>query len=689
MSQDTAPEAPPETERRPVTETLHDVEIEDPYRWLEADDDEVQEWVAAQNEFTDARLAGETRERLHPRLSALSAITDYGPVTVRGGVHFQQIEAPDEDHPVLYVREDLGEDANGDGDGGDGKRALVDPNEWDGASLDWFVPSPDGDLVAYGKAEGGTEQYDIFVIDLDGEAVDRVESVGRGGGIAWTDDGFYYMATGGADGEGSQLDKEVRFHEVGTDGADRRFDLEMGERTWPGTSTADDGTLVLSLEEMSLRSDVYVMGPDDDEPRPAITGYDASFHPAARGDTVYVHTDYGADNWRLLAAPVEQFREGDLDPDALREAVPEHEDVLAGVAVTDAGVVAHHRRDANSTLSVYEDGERVREIDLPEHSSVRGLEGEHDGAAAFYLVEGFDRPTAVVRLDPETGERETVERQTVAVDVDFEIEVEQAFFESDDGTKVPAYVVHRADLATPAPAVVYGYGGFRNSLTPGFDRYRLPFLRAGGVWVQANLRGGSEYGEAWHRAGMRERKQNVFDDLYAVAEGVVDDGVADPDALAVQGGSNGGLLVGAAITQRPDLWTAAVCGVPLLDMLRFHRFLLGEAWTNEYGSPDDPDAFEYLRAYSPYHNVFAEDAAAYPDTLLWTAAGDTRVHPSHARKMAALLQDVSEGEVLLRTITETGHGVGTPTEVTVRRLLDQQTFLFDRLGLTAPAPPAE
>ncbi|PSQ18441.1 S9 family peptidase [Halobacteriales archaeon QS_8_69_26] len=669
--------APPETERRQVVEEVHGHEITDPYRWLEGDDEDVEEWVAAQNEYADRLLDTPTREALRPRMESLAETESHFPVQVAGGTYFQRVEPAGADHPVLQVREDRDADPE----------TLVDPNEWaEGRSMDWYVPSHDGDLVAYGTAEGGTEQYDIVVIDLDGEEVDRVDGVGRSQ-VAWYDGGFYYLQTGSAgegDPTGGQLDKRLRRHDL--DGTDELLADGFAPDVWPAVDAAEDGRAVVTLSEMSVRSDLYVYAPGDDELTPVIVGEDATFQASVHDDTVYVYTDYDAPRGRVLAAPFEDLTGGEVDPDELRTVVPEGEAVFRGYDLADDLLVAHHHRDAVSELSVYdpETGERLRGIDVPETSRVLGVSANPDERELFYRVEGFDRPPSVRRADPGSGESEFRSGTSVDLVEDLDLSVRQEWFESADGTDLPAFVVHRAGLDPaedgPLPTVLYGYGGFRNNMTPGFRTYALPFLADGGVYVQAVLRGGSEYGEPWHEAGMREHKTNVFEDFEAVGEGLVDRGYTDTDRLAALGGSNGGLLVGAAITREPDLFGAAVSAVPLLDMLRFHRFLLGEAWTNEYGSPEDPEAVEWLLEYSPYHDV---ESRPYPATLFRTAAGDTRVHPSHARKMAALLQEMSTSEepVLLRTITETGHGVGTPTSVQVRKSLDQWTFLYDQLGL--------
>lgn len=693
----------------------------DPYRWLEADDDEVHEWVAAQNEYADGVLDTGTAERLRERFEAVARVTDYGPVTPAGGRYFQTVEGPAEDHGVLYVRESV--DAE--------PRALVDPNGFDAeaASMNWFDVDPDGERVAYGYDEGGTEQYDVRVVDVDsGDVVDEVPDAGRVDptGLAWADDGVYYVRTGGAGGESGadQLHRVLCYHAHGDDpSADRRITDAFGEHDWPQVERdRETGTLLAAVHEGTTHSRVYLVDEDatdpgsgddpgtgpsdvptsDDDDRdtdaddydtdddgvlvPLLTDVEASFRPHVNDGTVYVTTNYDAPFSRVLAVPVAEAAAGDpLDPDAMAEPVPETDAVLRGVAFAGDRLLAHHARDASAELSRWGDGERVETLPTPEVCSVTGLAGDESDAGdpdeAFFVAETFDAPPRVRRYDFADGRAETLARPDVDLEVD--VAVSREFFESADGAEVPAFIVHREGLDPDgdAPTVLYGYGGFRIPQTPSFGRFRGPFLAAGGVFVVACLRGGTEYGEPWHEAGMRGNKQNVFDDFYAVAEGLVEAGYTNTDRLAAYGGSNGGLLAGAAVTQRPDLWGAVLSAVPLLDMLRFHEFLLGEYWTVEYGSPDDPDAFDYLRAYSPYHNV---EERAYPPILFATAAGDTRVHPSHARKMTALLQErnTADTPVVLRTETDTGHGVGKPTEVVVRERAERWAWFCDRLGVS-------
>jgi prolyl oligopeptidase len=673
-------ETPPDTRREPVTETLHGEEITDPYRWLEADtgDEAVREWTTAQNEYADAVLDTDTREALRPRLEALARVTDYGAVTVAGGRYFRTIERPAEDHAVLYVQSAL--DAE--------PRPLIDPNEFDGeaASMNWFVVGPDGDRVAYGYDEGGQEQYDIRVIDVgSGDRLEEVPDVGRANpaGFAWTNNGFYSVRTGGPDDEdGGQLDRALYYHEHGDDSTDDRLvAADFGRRELPVLTTDDEGTCFVAVNEGWDTTELFRLDESRGDPLvPLLVGLDATVEVTAGDDKLYLQTDHGADRGRVVAVPLDEAREGErLSLAEFPEAIPETEDVLQGVTPVGDALAAVHLRDASSVASLWRGGKRAATVPTPHLCTVspESLDADDEGTELFHVVEDFAEPPRVRRYDVATGACEVLAQ--AHADLGIEVTAERCFFESADGTEIPAFIVTAAETDPDAdtPAVVYGYGGFRIAQTPAFRRFAAPFLGAGGAVVVACLRGGSEYGESWHRAGTFGDKQNVFDDCYAVAEGLAGES-ADPDRLAIWGGSNGGLLAGAALTQRPDLWAAVLCEVPLLDMLRFHRFLLGESWTSEYGSPEDPDAFDYLRAYSPYHNVTER---AYPPTLFTTALGDTRVHPSHARKMTARVQanQTANAPVVLRTETDTGHGVGKSTKRIVREQVDRWTWLCDRL----------
>ncbi|ELZ47922.1 prolyl oligopeptidase [Halorubrum coriense DSM 10284] len=728
MSRRSAPApSPPETRREVVTETLHGVDVDDPYRWLEADDDAVREWTDEQNAHVDAALDDGLRDRLRPRFADLVEVADYGPITVREGRYFATVREPGADHARLVVR-----------DAPDGEdRVLVDPNAWPAnrdddrppRSMAWYVPSHDGERVAIGVTEGGDENYDVRVLSVpdpsepgdespategDGAGVEEVAVLpdrGRvnAGSLAWAADGggLVYVATGGA-ADGAQMDKEIRRFRFADGPDDETVLLEHDDQhVWPRvTVDPDSGLLAVAFSEMVGGTEWYVHV--DGDLRPVLTDTDAETSVRFHDGTAFVSTDHGAPRRRLLACSVDRFREGDLSFEECREVLPGSEGIIQSVVPTPERLLVHRQRDAHSRLSVHDrDGTRLSEVSLPSYCSVTWVSGNRDAPEAFFGLTGFDRPPAVRGLDladaPEVEDDEAVgnvrdeaehdedgdapEISSTAIDsvdlpVPDDLVVEQRFVDSTDGAEVPVFVCYREDVAVdgPRPTQLYGYGGFRNSITPSFGRFRLPFLADGGAFAAVCARGGYEYGEPWHEAGMLGDKQHTFDDFVAAGEALCESGLTDTDHLAVAGGSNGGLSVGAVVTQRPDLWAAAQCAVPLLDMLRFHRFLLGESWTTEYGHPEDPEAFEYLRAYSPYHNVDPE--ATHPPVYFTTAASDTRVHPSHARKMAARLQNEAEGgPFLLRTKSETGHGVGKPASMIVDEQTDSWAFCYEQLGV--------
>ena len=712
--------SPPPTDRTDTVETLHGEEIADPYRWLEATDERVAAWEAAQNEYTDAFVETETREALRPRFEALAHHETYHLPTPRGGRYFQRIEAADADQPRLTVRERLDEEP----------RTLVDPTDLgETTALSWAVPDRSGELVVYGLMDGGTEAYDLRVIEVEGgEEVDRIDDVGRCGpsAVAWDDAGFYYLATGSA-ADDTLLEKELRYRSTDgddrfvTEGTDRLVTDEIPERRWPHVQVdRTSGLVLVSLVELASDTELFVLDRNGDEEGdeagtlvPLVTDVDAALDPLVHDGRVYLRTNHEAPRFRLLGADAVGLLEmvangtggssvGDevsdeidsLDAfDAFDTVLPEGDDVLYGVVAAGDGLAVHRLRDAASVVSLHDaDGTERHELSLPGYAGVArdGLAGNPDGPEAFVAVGGFDRPTGIVHADvgSDAGPDDltVVQDPGLPVELDpragLDLTVERRWVDSRDGTRVPVYVVHRADLEPDGdtPTVLTGYGGFRIPRLPGFDPYRLAFLADGGVFAQACLRGGLEFGEEYHERGSRAHKHHVFEDFEAAAEGLVEWGYTNPARLAIWGGSNGGLLVSAAMTRRPELYGAVVCAVPLCDMLRFHRFLLGATWTPEYGSPDDPDAFEWLRAYSPYHNVVKTD---YPATLVLTAAGDTRVHPGHARKMAARLQAATTGDapICFRSDDEAGHGVGTPTSLEVEQQLDRWTFVYEMLGV--------
>jgi prolyl oligopeptidase len=677
----------PDTPREIVVEELHGHEITDPYRWLEhADSAATRDWVVQQNDYTASLLeAVPGRAAIRDRLTELYSIGGVGAPTVRNGRYFYQRRDGTQNQPVLYGR-----------DGRDGvERMLIDPNaasEEGTVVLDWWYPSADGTLLAYGFSSNGDEWSTLHLLDVASGRLlsDRIERT-RYSSLAWLPDnsGFYYTRYPYpgevAQGEENYWNK-FYFHRVGTDAADdaELHVTDMAREDMPSLSTSPDGRfLVASIFKGWDRSNLYVraLATVDAPFFPIAEGEDAIFEAVVDGETLYIHTNLDAPRYRLFRVPAahpgREFWE---------EIIPERDDaVLESIALAGDGIVAVYLRNATSELSVFDRaGRLLHRPELPALGTVTALTGNRDEPEAFFGFESFTVPSTVYRLD--LAQRDSSVWASVEAEVRSDnYTVQQGWYTSRDGTRVSIFLVHRRDLdrSRPHPTVLTGYGGFNVSRTPMFFRNALLWLEHGGVYALPNLRGGGEYGEEWHRAGVLDRKQNVFDDFIAAAEYLIEEGYTDSSHLAISGGSNGGLLVGAALTQRPDLFRAVVCQVPLLDMLRYHQFLIARLWIAEYGSAENPDQFPFIYAYSPYHRV--REGERYPAILFTTAESDTRVDPLHARKMAALLQSVnaSDNPILLRVETRAGHGVGKPIAKVIDEQTDVWTFLFWQLGVEA------
>jgi prolyl oligopeptidase len=580
---------------------------------------------------------------------------------------------------------------------------LLDPNTLaaDGTvALDWWYPSRDGKLVAYGLSKDGNEQSTLHVREVAG-GKDRPDVIGRtrACSLTWLPDGsgFYYTRYPAAAKRGEEnYNRRVFFHRLGDDpaGDAEVFGDGRAKEDWPNVSLSPDGRwLVVTVQQGWARAEVYFKDRTRDGATftPLIEGVNALFTVVPRNEGFYVHTNDGAPRYRV-------FRADPLKPARAdwKEIIAEGPDVLEGVAVIGDCVLGQFLHKSSARLRLFDrDGRPLTpnpspsrgegsdgEVKLPMLGSLTGLGGEWDGDEAFFGFQSFTLPQTVYRIDLKTG-RPAVWEQ-VKADIDFSAyQVEQVSYRSKDGTAVTMFLAHKKELKPDGktPTLLHGYGGFNVSLTPSFNATRFLFLERGGVLAVANLRGGGEQGEEWHRAGMLARKQNVFDDFLAAAEWLIDHRTTDRDHLAIQGGSNGGLLVGAALTQRPDLFRAAVCQVPLLDMVRYHRFLIARLWIPEYGSAENEQDFRWLYAYSPYHRV--KDGTKYPAVLLATAEADSRVDALHARKMAARLQaaTASDRPVLLRLEPKAGHGAGKPRGKLLEELTDTWSFLFWQLGI--------
>ncbi|HLZ69371.1 MAG TPA: prolyl oligopeptidase family serine peptidase [Dehalococcoidia bacterium] len=679
---------PPDTRVAPVDEIFHDEHVPDPYRWLEdGGSAEVRAWTAAQNARTSAVLdAVPGREALQRRLAELLSVGWVGVPEPRGGRLFYERREGTQNQPVLYVREEP--------DGAE--RALVDPNVLSAAgtvALDWHFPSNDGRLLAYGLSSDGSEQSTLHVLDVDtGEPLPDTISRTRHISLAWLADGsgFYYtrLPAPGSVPDGEEgYHRRVLLHRLGDDpdGDALVWSERRDMRESPSVELSDDGRWLLLIVDLGWQqADVYLRDLHDPAGGWITVAEDieALFSGEVHGETLYLTTNLDAPRSRLLAVPLTHARR-----ERWREIVPERDDaILEGARIVGGRLALHYMVNAQSRLELRSlDGAEAEDVPLPGAGSVTGLGGERGGDALYIGYTSFTVPAAVYRRALAGGA--VSEWAGVPGGIDpAAVAVRQVWYGSTDGARVSMFIVAPTGVALDGdrPVLLSGYGGFNISLTPAYSAATAFWLEQGGIFAQPNLRGGGEYGEAWHRAGMREQKQHTFDDFIAAAEWLIAAGSTRPERLAIRGGSNGGLLVGAAITQRPDLFRAAVCAVPLLDMLRFHRFLIAQLWTTEYGSAEDPEQYRWLRAYSPYHRVQA--GTRYPAVLFTTAESDSRVAPLHARKMAALLQRVSgatpaKGPILLRVETQAGHGQGKPLAKTIEEQADIWRFICDQLGV--------
>ena len=682
------PLAYPETRTVAQVDDYHGVRVPDPYRWLEQDvreSDAVADWVARQNALTFDYLAGlPQRAAIRARLAALWDYERYSVPVRKGGRLFFRRNDGLQDQAVLYVQE-----------GPDGPpRVLLDPNGWsdDGTvALAEAYPGPDGRYLAYTVQDGGSDWRTARIVDVDsGEVLAETLEWLKFTGIAWAGDGFYYSRYPRPEEDdrytGLNTDQSVWFHTLGTDQADDRLVYRRPDHPEWGFSPAvshDGRHLVIEVwHGTDDRNQVVHQNLSDPDAQPdmLVSGFDAGYtFIGALDGTLYFLTNADAPNGRIVArAPA-------VDA-GWREVVAESGRVLEQASLVGGRLIARYLEDARSAVTVFDSaGEPVRDLELPGVGSVAGFAGDPDRPETYFSFESFNNPGEIWRYDVVTGERTRFRRIEADVNPDDYV-VKQVFFTSKDGTRVPMFVTHRRgiELDGSHPTLLYGYGGFNVSLTSDFSVTRLAWLEMGGVYAVANLRGGGEYGETWHEAGTGLDKQNVFDDFIAAAEYLIEQGYTRSERLGIFGGSNGGLLVGAVTNQRPDLFGAAVPAVGVMDMLRFHRFTAGRFWTDDYGSAEDPDAFEALYAYSPYHNI--EPGRCYPPVLATTADTDDRVIPGHSFKYIARLQAAQgcDNPILIRVETRAGHGAGKPTGMIIDEYADRWAFLARHLGLELP-----
>ncbi|WP_271078242.1 prolyl oligopeptidase family serine peptidase [Aurantiacibacter sp. MUD61] len=681
----------PETRQGDVVETIFGEEVADPYRWLEDDvrnNEEVADWVERQNALTDSYLELlPAREWFSERIGELFDYERFGIPTARGDRYFYTRNSGLQNQSPLYVQDGLtGE-----------RRVLIDPNEWadDGATaLAGWVPSPDGSKLLYSVQDGGSDWRIVRVLDVEtGEHIGGEIRWVKFSGLSWVgEEGFVYSRfpepEEGEDFQALNLNQSVYYHALGTDQAADQLVYATPDapeqNNFAGTS--DDGRwmTILSSTGTDSRYEVNLVdldARDEDGWRiiPLVEGFDHSWDQIGNvGSTLYFTTNHEAPLYRIVSIDMDNPQAG------WTEIVAERDQPIAGASMVGDHLVVEYLEDASSSAYVMTlEGELVREIEFAGLGSAGGFGGNADSNETFYSFSSFNRPGTIYRYDVATGENTIFAAPEVGFDPE-DFVVEQRFYESLDGTRVPMFIVRRADVAASGeavPTLLYGYGGFDISLTPGFSPSRLAWVEAGGAFVMANIRGGGEYGRAWHDGGRRANKQNVFDDFISAGEFLISEGVTPEDGLAIQGGSNGGLLVGAVANQRPDLFAAGNAAVGVMDMLRFDQFTAGRYWVDDYGYPDREEDWRILRAYSPYHNI--QPDTDYPALLVTTADTDDRVVPGHSFKYTAALQAENLGErpQLIRIETRAGHGSGKPTDKAIEEASDIAAFLAYWTGL--------
>ena len=678
----------PETAKTDVVDTYFGTSVPDPYRWLENDTSaQTAAWVAAQNKVT-----GEYLSKIPFRgalLRRLTAVADYektgAPAKKHGKYYFYKNDGL-QNQSVLYVQNSLDGEA----------RVMLDPNKLsaDGTvALTGTSFSHDGKYMAYTISRSGSDWTEIYVIDTEsGQTLDDHIVWAKFTGAAWHGDGFYYSAydapEAGKEYSNVNENHKIYYHKLGTpQSADRLvYENKAYPKRFYSASVSDDETLLFVYESGDGAGNaLYVKDlTKPDAPLTAMaTDMRYQYYPVETIDgKTYIFTNYGAPRYRIMATTADKPAQKDWT-----EVVAEGQSVLSGVQVIGGKLLLTYDKDVANHAYLYSlDGKMEHEVNLPGLGSV-GFSGDKDDRECFFTFTSFTIPGAVYRYDIGQNTYSLLRAPKVDFDSDGFI-TEQVFYPSKDGTRIPMFLTYKKGLKRDGrnPVYLYGYGGFNISLNPGFSSSRIPFLESGGIYAQANLRGGGEYGEEWHQAGTKMKKQNVFDDFIAAAEWLIKNGYTGKDKIAIVGGSNGGLLVGACMTQRPDLFRVAVPQVGVMDMLRYHKFTIGWNWASDYGTSDDSkEMFEYLKSYSPLHNL--KKGTRYPATLVTTADHDDRVVPAHSFKFAATLQECNDGThpTLIRIDRKAGHGAGKPMSKVLEEQADIYGFIMHNLGMNFPA----
>jgi len=677
----------PETRRASTIDNYFGVDVPDPYRWLEDyDSGEVHSWVDAQNNLTEYYLdLVPEREAIRDRLGQLWDYEKYGLPIEKGGRYFYTLQDGLQDQPVLYWTESL----NGR------PIELLDPNKLssDGTiSLSTYQVSWDGRYLAYALSDGGADWRTWYVREVNtGEDLpDKLEWT-KFTGVAWTPDnrGFFYgryeQPLYGEE-DSAIFNQRIFYHELGNDYYDDELIFESPQNPdWliSPIVTEDGSTLILHINQSTEEKNrIYLK--DLKSPNspvvPLLDDFDAQYiYLGNDGSRFWFKTNLNAPNGRVIEIDVEiPARSNWL------EVVPERAEAIESASLVGDRIFVNYLQDARSAIEMYDlSGRALGRVDLPGLGTASGFSGEMNADETFYVYTDFTTPATIYRYDLSADESEVYRQPFVDFDP-AQFEIKQVFYTSKDGTQVPMFIAHKRGIQLDGnnPTLLYGYGGFNIALTPVFSVSRTVWMEMGGVFALANLRGGGEYGQAWHEAGTKMQKQNVFDDFIAAGEWLIDNGYTNPDKLAIQGGSNGGLLTGAVLLQRPDLIGAVIVQNGVLDMLRYHKFTIGWAWASDYGtSEESASMFRELHRYSPVHNAYP--GRSYPSTLITTADHDDRVVPAHSYKFAAALQRAqgSADPILIRIQKRAGHGAGKPTSIILDEVADLWAFLVRELEM--------
>ncbi|MFL6237830.1 MAG: prolyl oligopeptidase family serine peptidase [Thermoanaerobaculia bacterium] len=676
----------PESRRVEQVDEYHGVKVADPYRWLEdLDSQQTRDWVAAQNRLTSAYLAAiPEREPIRKRLTELWNYERYSVPMQRGGRYFFTRNDGLQNQNVLYRIDTLGGQP----------RLVLDPNtlSQDGtiAMTGWSV-SEDGRLLAYGLSSGGSDWQEWRVRDVEtGRDLPDVLRWVKFSLAAWTHDnkGFFYSRYDepreGRPLEEANFYQKLYYHRIGTPQSADELVYQRPDSKEMGfiAAVSEDGRYLIIQAWKGTETENAIFYKDLQQPGSKVVElldrFDAAYAFIENdGPVFWLQTDLGAPRGRVIAVDVR-----DPAREKWRELIPQGPETLQGVACLNDTFVALYLKDAHSQVRQFDlSGKPLREVELPGLGSAEGFTGRRRDRETFFSFSSFTAPGTIYRYDLETG-KETVFRHPEIKGFDpGQYETRQVFFPSKDGTRIPMFLTYKKGLKLDGsnPTYLYGYGGFNVSLVPAFSTAHLVWMERGGIYAVANLRGGGEYGEDWHQAGMKLKKQNVFDDFIAASEWLVANGYTSRRKLAIAGYSNGGLLTAACMVQRPDLYGAVIVGVGVLDMLRFNKFTIGWGWTSDYGSPENPEELKVLYAYSPYHNL--KPGTAYPPTLITTADHDDRVVPAHSFKFAAAIQRANAGPnpTLIRIETRAGHGGGKPVSKKIDEAADEMSFLFNAL----------